>query len=149
MQRSTNVRQSVKGNVSGGLYLDDLNSYTAVSDAPCQLNASWLDIVSVREDFSVREIRFCYIYVSPHYLFDLLVDIVWSQVVFFQKQVFSFFFLRKCHVSDSASYLKQGSEESLELPLFLGNEIQNFCKSSDQHEKCLVKTLGHHNQTKS
>lgn len=92
MQRSTNVRQSVKGNVSGGLYLDDLNSYTAVSDAPCQLNASWLDIVSVREDFSVREIRFCYIYVSPHYLFDLLVDIVWSQVVFFRNKYFPFFF---------------------------------------------------------
>lgn len=149
MQRSTNVRQSVKGNVSGGLYLDDLNSYTAVSDAPCQLNASWLDIVSVREDFSVRKIHFCYIYV-PHIIYlTFWLTLCGLKLFFFQKQVFSFFFLRKCHVSDSASYLKQGSEESLELPGFLENEIQNFCKSSDQHEKCLVKTLGHHNQTKS
>lgn len=99
--------------------------------------------------FCKRDTFLLYICVPPHYLFDLLVDIVWSPVVFFSETSIFLFFLRKCHVSDSASYLKQGSEESLELPVFLENEIQNFCKSSDQHEKCLVKTLGHHNQTKS
>lgn len=89
-------------------------------------------------------VSFCYIYIPPHYLFDLLVHCCHCAVFRFfffcyQKQD-SCFFLRK-HLILLPISEKKGEEESPKFIFFRANNNQKLCKVPDQYTVIFGKHL--------
>lgn len=96
-----------------------------------------------KKDLSLAS--FCYVYIPPHYLFDLSVN-CWHHAVsrFIQRQGSSFVLELSCIWPCSISQRRWGEEERLKLLSSWQIRTRNVVNQLTSIEQCVLNTLVHH-----